>query len=75
MKKIPEIVLDEAKKHGFNEVSYIGEHKGAQVYSVGFVDKDGLAVPTGLPTSILLKEGKTEIVAGEAGLKLALAFE
>lgn len=56
MKKIPEIVLGEAKKHGFNEVSYIGEYKGAQVYSVGFVDKDGLAVPTGLPTSILVKD-------------------
>lgn len=75
MEKIPKIVLDEAKKHGFNVVAFLGEYKGAEVYSVGIVDKDGFPLPTGLPTSILLRNGKTEIVAGNDGLKLAVAFK
>lgn len=75
MKKIPKIVLDEAERHGFNAVSFLGEYNGAKVYSVGIVDKDGFPLPTGLPTSILLKNGKMEIVAGNEGLKLAVAFK
>lgn len=70
MKNIPETVIRAARAEGFNSVEYVGEHQGAKVFGASSVDKDGLPEPTGLPTLILLKDGKTEIMCGEDSLKL-----
>ena len=71
MKQIPQIVLDEAKKHGLGEMKYIGDIDGAQVYGeVGEVDEYGFPVPTGLPCLILLKDGETEFVGDIDALRL-----
>lgn len=67
---IPTIIKELAKKMGYNSVSYLGELDGSSVFGGGFIGKDGLPCPTGLPTLILLKDSKTKIVYGEEALEL-----
>lgn len=68
--KIPKIIQDIADKHGLNSVSYIGKRRGKDAFMMGYVDENGEAVATGLPT-IYLTDGETvEIVAGMEGLEL-----
>lgn len=74
MKQIPKIVKETAAKYGFNSVNYVGEDNGSQVFGCSNIGKNGLAVPDGLPTLILLKNGKTKLVSGEDGFELAGRF-
>ncbi len=74
MEKIPEIVMQKAFSEGFNQVNYLGLHEGAAAYAVGSLDPDGHPLPTGLPTIILLKDGRTEMICGEEGLELLGKF-
>ena len=67
---IPDIVNEIALSEGFNSVSYEGEYNGAKVYSVGIIDKDGIPEPLGMPTFLLLKDGKVTIVSGKEGFEL-----
>lgn len=69
--EIPKIIQETAKKHGFNSVNYVGEIDGSQVFGCSEIGKDGLAVPQGLPTLILLKNGETKFINGNEGLELA----
>ena len=67
---VPEFVYIEAQNQGFSNVSYAGELDGADVYSVGNLDKEGNPIPDGLPSYVLFKDGKTKFVSGPDGLKL-----
>lgn len=68
--KIPKIIQDIADKHGLNSVSYIGKRRGKDAFMMGFIDENGEALATGLPT-IYLTDGKTvEVVSGMDGLEL-----
>lgn len=67
---VPQIVYIEAQNQGFSNVSYAGELDGADVYSVGNLDKEGNPIPDGLPSYVLFKDGKTKFVSGPDGLKL-----
>ena len=68
--KIPKIIQDTAYQTGWNSVCFIGKRRGKDAFAVGRVDKNGEAVPTGLPV-IYLFDGKTvETVYGEEALDL-----
>lgn len=67
---IPTIIKELAQNMGYDSVKYVGEFEGSLVYSGSFKRKDNFPVPTGLPTFILLKDGKTKVVSGEEGLEL-----
>lgn len=69
---IPTIIKELAEDMGYNSVKYLGELDGSSVFGGGFIGKDGLPVPTGLPELILLKDGQTKVVSGEEGLQLSL---
>lgn len=69
--KVPKNVRKIAEEHAFNSVNYVGDIDGFQVFGCSNIDEDGFAVPQGLPTLILLKDGKTEFVDGEEGLEIA----
>ena len=75
MDKIPAIVLQEAYKEGFNSVGYAGMLDGVQMYSVGIIDSDGIAVPMGLPTFILFDGNATSMVSGREGFDLMFRIE
>lgn len=70
MKEIPTIVRQQASKQGFNSISFAGEIDGSLAFSVGCVDSEGIPVPMGFPTFILLKDDKTTLVSGLDGLDL-----
>lgn len=70
MGKIPEIIRRKAFENGFNTVGYIGVRKGVPAFSVGSVDRDGVPIPTGLPTIYLLKGDRVESVGGVDALEL-----
>lgn len=70
MKNIPDIVKIAAQKEGFNSISYAGTLDGAEVFSVGVVDKNGTPVPMGMPNFILLKGNDTSLVCGQEGFDL-----
>lgn len=67
---IPTIVKDFAKKMGYDSAKYVGEFDGSLAFSGSFTRKVELPIIAGPPTFILLKDGKTKLVAGEEGLEL-----
>lgn len=69
--KIPIIIQETAQQHGFNSVNFVGEIDGYRVFGCSNIGKDGFAVPQGLPTLILLKNGETKFINGNEGLELA----
>lgn len=73
--KIPKIVKQTAEENGCNSVNFVGVLDGFQVFGCSNIGKNGIAVPQGLPTLILLKDGKTKFVSGEEGLELAGRFQ
>lgn len=73
--KIPKIVKQTAEGNGCNSVNFVGVLDGFQVFGCSNIGKNGIAVPQGLPTLILLKDGKTKFVSGEEGLELAGRFQ
>lgn len=70
MKQIPKIIQDRATEQGFNSIEFIGKREGAQAFSVGSVDEEGFALPTGLPTVYLLRDWEITIKTGEEALNL-----
>ena len=68
--KVPKIIQDIADKHGCNNVIFIGKRRGKDAFIMGYVDKNGEAVPTGLPVIYLFDGNTIEIVGGEEGLEL-----
>lgn len=75
MAEIPQIVRQTAEENGFNSVSSVGELDGSLVFGCTNLGRDGIAIPQGLPTLILLKDGKTKVVSGEEGFELAGRFQ
>ena len=69
---IPKRVKQKAESMGFNSISYSGHIDGADAYAVGIIGEDGVAVPVGLPTFILSKDGNISVVDGSEGLDLML---
>lgn len=69
--KIPKIIQETAKQHGFNNVNFVGEIDGSQVFGCSNVGNNGLVIPQGLPTLITLKNGETKFINGDEGLELA----
>lgn len=68
--KVPKIIQEKADKEGWNSVGFIGKRREKDAFTVGYVDENGEAVPTGLPV-IYLFDGKTvETVYGEEALEL-----
>ena len=73
--KVPKIIQDIAEENGYNSVNFVGVLDGSQVFGCSNIDEDGLVVPQGLPTLILLKDGKTKVVSGEDGFELSGRFQ
>ena len=73
--KIPKIVKKTAEELGCNSVNFVGVLDDSQVFGCSNIDEDGFVVPQGLPTLILLKDGKTKVVSGEEGFELAGRFQ
>ena len=69
MKEIPIQVRQAASRLG-NSISFNGTLDGKEVYSVGTVDKNGSAVPTGLPVYILWDGKSVSKVSGYDALDL-----
>lgn len=68
--KVPKIIQEIADKNGCNKVCFIGKRRGKEAYGMGYIDKSGNPIPTGLPV-LYLFDGKTvEIVGGEEALEL-----
>ena len=67
---IPNYITEIAAKNGFNSIEFAGRLDGSDYYSVGVVDKNGLPVPTGLPTFIQDKGRILSIISGMDGLDL-----
>lgn len=60
---VPEQVSVLATGHGFNSVELAGRAPdGSSIYSVGCVDGDGFALPTGLPHYIIERDGVLSLV-------------
>ena len=62
--KIPQQVIKEAKRSG-ETISYLGELRGEQVYSVYTLDKNGDPLPEGLPTLVFFDGEKARTVTSE----------
>lgn len=62
--KIPQKVIKEAKRSG-ETISYLGELRGEQVYSVYTLDKNGDPLPEGLPTLVFFDGEKARTVTSE----------
>ena len=73
-KNIPEQVKLAAMRLG-NSILFVGELDGWEIYSVGTVDKNGMPVPTGLPTLILWDGTKIKKVNGFNALDLLGRFD
>jgi len=73
--KVPKIIQKKAEENGYNSVNFVGVLDGSQVFGCSNIGKNGIAVPQGLPTLILLKDGKTKVVSGEEGFELAGRFQ
>lgn len=58
METIPKIVLDAAREEGFNCVTYLCTYNGAEAYSAGIKDENGMYEPLGMPFCLLLKNNK-----------------
>lgn len=69
MKEIPIQVRQAARRLG-NSIGFNGTLDGKEVYSVGTVDKNGSAVPTGLPVYILWDGKSVSKVSGYDALDL-----
>ncbi len=74
METIPQKVRALANEWGCNQIVLLGTYEEGEAYSIGLVDDEGFVVPTGLPTIIVLKDGKTKVVCGEEGLELLGRF-
>ena len=72
--KIPQNVIDLAHNEGYNSIHYVGMLDGAAAYSVSLVDMEGMPVPTGMPTFILLRGEDLTFVSGDEGLDLMLCL-
>lgn len=60
---VPERVSELATGHGFNSVELVGRAAdGSDIYSVGCVDGDGFALPTGLPHYIIDRDDVLSLV-------------
>jgi len=70
MDRIPQIVKDFAENKGFNSISFAGEIDGYLAFGVGCVDKNGIPIPMGLPTFVLLKNNTPSLISGLEGLEL-----
>ena len=58
METIPKIVLDAAREEGFNCVTYVCPYNGAEAYSPGIKDENGMYEPLGMPFYLLLENNK-----------------
>ncbi len=68
--KVPKIIQDIADRYGLNSVEYIGKRKGKCAFTMGFIDKDGEPVATGLPVIYLFDGETVEIIRGEEAFQL-----
>ena len=67
---IPAIIKNKARELGFNSIELAKIIKGKSYYSIGVVDENGDALPTGLPTFLVLSDNQIEVVSGNEGLEL-----
>ena len=58
MNEVPKIVLEAAKKEGFNHAEYACTYNGSQAYSVGIKDENGMFEPIGMPMFLLLRNNQ-----------------
>ena len=74
MKSIPKQVKEIADREACNSITYVGKHNGKEVYGIGEVDENGMAIPTGLPVLVLWDGETTEVVADYEALSLLSKF-
>ena len=53
-----------------NHIEKIAEYQNSNIYSPSLFDKDGMALPIGLPVLVLERTGKFSIVEGDDALSL-----
>lgn len=68
--EIPNIIKQEAYKHGFNSVDYLSSFDGKEVFGLSIIGEDGIPEPTGLPTLLLLKDSNIEMVCDTDAMEL-----
>lgn len=67
--EVPKEIRDAAKRIG-NSINHYGKIDGKDVYGVGSVDINGVAVPAGLPVFLLWDGEKVSQVGGYDALNL-----
>lgn len=71
---VPQVVTELASKNGFNSVS-LSKHSGDKyIYSVECKDKNGFAMPVGLPSFIIYDGKSCQLVSGDEGLILSASL-
>ena len=68
-KKVPQEVIELARKHGYDTAEYFKRWKGYDVYCADYDGDEAQYV--GLPQYILVKDGKAKITKGDEGSNLA----
>ncbi len=59
---VPKQIKELAQENGFNDVSWAGRTKDGEYYSIGYIDKNGMPMPIGLPHYIHVANGSCRIV-------------
>ena len=69
-KRIPKEVKAIADQECCNQIEYIGQLDGKDVFGICQVDDTGLPLPTGLPNIVLWDGKKGEVVTGKQSMSL-----
>ena len=66
---IPSIVTAYMAKFGCNNAKFLTSNDDGDIFSLSRIDKDGYAMPIGLPIFIIIKDDNVSIIDGVKALK------
>lgn len=66
---IPSIVTSYMDKFGCNNAQFITTNDDGDVYSLSQIDKNGNALPIGLPIFVILKDNKVSVYTDKQALE------
>lgn len=69
MKTIPQQVKEQAESLG-NNVNYVGEYNGEELYSVETLDKHGYPQPTGMPIFVFFNGTHARVQISEENISI-----
>ncbi len=68
---IPAEVVRYQNENGCNTSELVASNARGDIYALSCIDSDGMPVPIGLPLFVIVKNGKSILVAGSEAFKLS----